>query len=105
MTAHPYPQKIRQAVANEVCLQILGKPLVKTGDQTRHAFLTDADQILTALWEASRIDYGDLQDLPDDAVIQTAQGQTLFVSFLKHLHSIDDYPAAVIHWGDPHESA
>lgn len=56
MTAHPYPQKIRQAVAETVARQILVmKDWGDLDSQTQHAFLTDADEILAALWEASRV--------------------------------------------------
>lgn len=98
MTAHPYPQRVRQAVANEVCLQILGKPLVKTGDQTRHAFLADADQILSALWEASRVDtIEQLDALPYNAALIDVNG---VVADDYVTHCIVDLPAHIIHWGD-----
>lgn len=55
MTTHPYPQKIRQAVAETVARQILVmKDWGDLNSQTQYAFLTDADEILTALWQVDQ---------------------------------------------------
>lgn len=75
MTAHPYPQKIRQAVAETVARQILVmKDWGDLDSQTQHAFLTDADEILAALWEASRVGTNNIDS--------------------------GDLPAHIMHWGD-----
>ncbi|MDN6679451.1 MAG: hypothetical protein L0L17_07115, partial [Yaniella sp.] len=76
MTAHPYPQKIRQTVAETVARQIL--VMKEWGDldsQTQHAFLTDADEILAALWEASRVGtLEQLEKLPRDVALIDRHG-------------------------------
>ena len=102
MTVHPYPQKIRQAVAETVARQILVmKDWRDLDSQTQHAFLTDADEILAALWEASRVDtLEQLEKLPRDVALIDRHGRV--ESDYAGTNNIDsgDLPAHIMHWGD-----
>jgi len=98
MTTHPYPRKVRQAVAETVARQILVmKDWRDLNSQTQYAFLTDADEILTALWDASRVT--DVDQLPDDAVYMNDLGGIGFVGAARDTCEVDRMEH-ILHWGE-----
>lgn len=99
MTAHPYPEHVRRAVAETVARQILVmKGWGDLNSQTQCAFLIDADEILTALWEASRVDDPrETESLDYSAIILDNHGD---VHDGQYKLSWAELPAAVIYWGD-----
>jgi len=113
MSDHPYPDYIRQAVATTIARQVLvmrsWSDLTK---QTRDAFLTDADEVLQALWDASRVDSVEqLEALPENAIVHDG-----YFSYEKDVyawrgggvpyyitHDEMDLPMNIIYWGDTDE--
>ena len=102
MSKHPYPDHVRQAIATTIARQVLvmrsWSDLTK---QTLDAFLTDADEVLQALWDASRIDdVEQVDELPNDAVL-IDRNRAVADDYVTHC--IIDLPAHVLHWGDTDE--
>lgn len=103
MTNHPYPDTIRLAVATNVARQVL--VMRNWNDlprQTQDAFLKDADEILTTMWDACRVDLGDRVDhLPGDAIILAHNGQRHTPATFQASATADHYHAAIVYWGTP----
>lgn len=99
MTNHPYPNNVRQAVAKTIGQQILVmREWDDLNDETKHAFLTDADQVLQALWDASRIDtIQQLKKVPDFSILVDNEG---FEYKAYEIRNPNIFPAHVLYWGD-----
>lgn len=70
--------------------------------QTRDAFLTDADEVLQALWDASRVD--DLHGLPDRAIYVDEHGGVGIVGRARQTGHCDmNQPSTILYWGDTDE--
>ena len=107
---HPYPEHIRQAVAGQFA-GLLGYVFNELPDHDQDLFRRNADMILTALWDASRVDTVEQLDaLPDEAVIndgyftQTKDVNQWTGGFHQFANNDQiDLPVHVIYWGDSDE--
>jgi hypothetical protein len=97
---HPYPDKIRLAVAETIAKQVLVmREWADLTAQTRDAFLGDADQVLNTLWDASRVEVDRIGELPENTAF--IDGDGFIASSVSHAESNwMENPVYAIYWGD-----
>lgn len=94
MTAHPYPDHVRDAVA-----AALNGEWNPAYEPILTALFRDyAETALTALWEASRVDtIEQLDAIPDFSSLVDDDG---FTYRAYELRNPNVFPVHVVHWGD-----
>ena len=97
---HPYPEHIRQAVAGQFA-GLLGYVFGDLPEHDQDLFRRNADMILQALWDASRVDsIEQLESVPDFASLVDGEG---FTYRTYELRNPKVFPVNIIYWGDTDE--
>ena len=108
MTAHPYPEKVVEAVAKALwdttpASEVLDWEDIQPEDtrNRRSVYLEKAEAALTALWEASRVDtMAQVDALPHGTLLHTSTGTFMAAGVMADRYRGTHLPAHVIYWGD-----
>lgn len=99
MSKHPYPDHVRDAVADAIESLFME---ADTWEKIDAAHDNLADTALQALWDASRVD--DLHGLPDRAIYVDEHGGVGIVGRARQTGHCDmNQPATILYWGDASE--